>query len=349
MGSIFFLREAIKQGAHYIECDVQVTKDLQLICNHNPWLSKVTEDVSKNSEFTIRRKTKIVLYEDPYEDKYIEMNVTDWFVHDFMEEEIKNLRRIQPLKHRDPQYNYKEVFCSFQEYINIAREHNVGIYPEIKYPYFINSILCSRGLNTTVEQLLVEALNKNGYTEVNSKCFIQSFEKKSLEMLNGRTNLKRIYLLWEDVQQLSNLDSKHKGKKNMEMWNVALNWAKKENISGFGLDKNFIIAKTPNNYISQIYHYMLQEAKEYGMMVHVYTFAHDEETFLWNYGKDPDKEYQSFSDIGVDGFFTDFPAIARRSLEAQDLCINNVGTKPSPADFLMFSTGLLLLDLTGHI
>lgn len=34
---------AIDQGADFIECDVQVTKDLQLICRHDPVLDTTTD------------------------------------------------------------------------------------------------------------------------------------------------------------------------------------------------------------------------------------------------------------------------------------------------------------------
>lgn len=338
-------REAIKQGADYIECDVQVTKDLQLMCSHNPWISEVTLDLSNNSEYGLRKTTKTVFYEDPYENKYIGMNVTDWFLHDFTEHEIKKLSRIQPLKHRDPNYNFQEKFCSLQEYIDIAKDNNVGIYPEIKYPYFINSILSSRGHNETVEELLLEALNRNGCTDVNSKCFIQSFERQSLEIIKRRTNIKCIYLLWEDVK-LHKLIIKDKMARNKEMWSVAMNWAKKENIFGFGLDKNFLIEKNAKNYISKICPAMINEAHKNEMMIHAYTFAHDENKFPWNYGKDPFMEYKSFAKVGIDVFFTDFPAIAEQALGKEYHCLLNMAIKSSQENVaVIILTGLFLLYL----
>jgi glycerophosphoryl diester phosphodiesterase len=35
--------EAIKEGADFIECDVVVTKDLQLICQHEPNINDTTD------------------------------------------------------------------------------------------------------------------------------------------------------------------------------------------------------------------------------------------------------------------------------------------------------------------
>jgi len=69
---------------------------------------------------------------------------------------------------------------------------------------------------------------------------------------------------------------------------------------------------------------MDNEAKENGMLLHVYTFAHDQQLmdnrFPWNFGADPYSEYQFYAGMGVDGLFTDFPAMARRFLNSSGLC-----------------------------
>lgn len=38
---------AIQEGADFIECDVVVTKDLQLICRHEPQLNDTTDAAEK--------------------------------------------------------------------------------------------------------------------------------------------------------------------------------------------------------------------------------------------------------------------------------------------------------------
>ena len=42
-----------EMGADYIECDVQITKDLKLICSHEAWINEVC-DVENHSEFSDR-------------------------------------------------------------------------------------------------------------------------------------------------------------------------------------------------------------------------------------------------------------------------------------------------------
>ena len=40
-------------GADYIECDVQITKDLQLVCSHESWINEVC-NVEDQTEFSNR-------------------------------------------------------------------------------------------------------------------------------------------------------------------------------------------------------------------------------------------------------------------------------------------------------
>ena len=49
-------------GADYIECDVQITKDLQLVCSHESWINEVC-NVEDHTEFSnrIRYDLKLLL------------------------------------------------------------------------------------------------------------------------------------------------------------------------------------------------------------------------------------------------------------------------------------------------
>ena len=147
----------MEQGADYIECDVEVTKDLELICSHEQWLSDII-DKSLYPEFTSREATYEIMDDDPNMNWNDKGNITDWFIFDFTWDEMKEMRRIQRLDYRDPSYNNKEPFCTFQEYIDIAKAGNVGIYPEFKSATFTNKLLQSRGHNTTIYDLILKLL-----------------------------------------------------------------------------------------------------------------------------------------------------------------------------------------------
>ena len=85
-------------------------------------------------------------------------NITDWFIFDFTLKELKSLKRIQRLSYRDQSYNNMETFCTFKEYMEIAKNGNVGIYPEFKSASFTNNLLKSRGHKTTIYELILKVL-----------------------------------------------------------------------------------------------------------------------------------------------------------------------------------------------
>jgi len=75
---------AIHQGADFIEPDLVITKDGQLIARHDNVLD-LTTDVSTRPEFAGRKATKTV----------DGVTVTGWFSEDFTLAEIKTLRAIE--------------------------------------------------------------------------------------------------------------------------------------------------------------------------------------------------------------------------------------------------------------
>ena len=146
------------QGADYIECDVEVTKDLELVCSHEAWISEVIEK-SLYPEFKSREKTYEIMDDDPKKNWNDNGNITDWFTFDFTLNELKQLGRIQTLKYRDPSFNNKETFCTLQEYIDIAKAGGVGIYLEFKSATFTNKLLKLRGQNETIYNLVLKVIN----------------------------------------------------------------------------------------------------------------------------------------------------------------------------------------------
>ena len=51
------------------------------------------------------------------------------------------------------------------------------------------------------------------------------------------------------------------------------------------------------------------------MQVFAYTFANELNSLCWNYQGEMTHELQQFYDIGLDGYFTDFPHTARAFLD----------------------------------
>ncbi len=44
-------------------------------------------------------------------------------------------------KNRDPNYNWKEGFVSFREFLKLANESGVGVFPEIKHGAATNRVI----------------------------------------------------------------------------------------------------------------------------------------------------------------------------------------------------------------
>ncbi len=55
---------------------------------------------------------------------------------------------------------------------------------------------------------------------------------------------------------------------------------------------------------------LVADAHRAGLLVHPWTFRSDAVFLAPDYAGDPDREYDQFFDLGVDGLFSDFPDIA---------------------------------------
>ena len=78
-------KKAVDMGADFIEPDLVVTKDGELIARHEPNITATT-DVSARPEFASRKTTR----------KVDGVNETGWFATDFTLAELRTLRAKQP-------------------------------------------------------------------------------------------------------------------------------------------------------------------------------------------------------------------------------------------------------------
>jgi len=278
---------AVEQGADFIECDLALTKDLVLVCSHDPGINKTT-NVKELSYF----KQKITSYNIDGE------QLTDWFIIDFTLEELMKLRKVEYRPYRNQQYNGKFQFSTFDQYLQIAQNagRKVGIYPEVKDPDFYNPILKARGHRTTVEDILLESLEKNGFSNRdNDRVYLQSFSSDSLMRLRQKTDFPLIWLRETPVSET-------------DMGLAAVNF------QGFGVSKDMIVEVDDDMQIRGITD-LVNKIQGNGLKVHVFTLRNEGMFLPWSDGCDPQVELDRFAKLGVDGFFTDFPATAVRYLE----------------------------------
>ena len=178
---------AIEQGADYIEPDVVSTSDGVLVVRHENEISGTT-DVADHPEFADRHTTKIVDGNSR----------TGWFTEDFTVAELKVLRckeRIPDLRPGNVALNGVEPILTLDEVLEIAeagtaeRGSAVGVYIETKHPTYFESV------GISLNDLLVESLERRGFNDGSATVVIQSFESANLRAMRPRTPAMLVQLM----------------------------------------------------------------------------------------------------------------------------------------------------------
>ncbi|WP_416830235.1 MAG: glycerophosphodiester phosphodiesterase [Erythrobacter sp.] len=179
---------AIDQGADYVEPDLVVTKDLQLVARHENELSGTT-DVASRPEFEDRRRTKNVEGQQ----------VAGWFSEDFTLAELRTLRareRLGNIRPASATFNGLYQIPTFAEIVQLVRAkeaetgRSIGLYPELKHPTLM---LEQQGIDMV--DLLVRELRAHGLDGADARVFVQIFEVGPLQRLNSRVDTPLILLI----------------------------------------------------------------------------------------------------------------------------------------------------------
>ncbi len=172
---------ALKQGADFVEQDLQITRDGVLVCLHDLTLERTT---NVKQIFSTRFREELV-------------NGTParrWYVSDFSLREIK---RLDAGSWFDVKFKGAQV-PTFQEAIDLVRG-KAGLYPETKTP----EVYGQSGFD--MERLVLDVLGENrldkrsaaGHTPV----IIQSFSPESLRKLSRtlKTKLPLVLLVSDEA------------------------------------------------------------------------------------------------------------------------------------------------------
>ncbi|AFZ60314.1 glycerophosphodiester phosphodiesterase [Aphanizomenon flos-aquae CCAP 1446/1C] len=337
---------AIADGADFIEPDLVATKDGILVARHENALAilnadgtinrtDTSTDIATRPEFADRKTTKVV----------DGRTITGWFTEDLTLAEIKTLKAIERLPDlRGTEYDNDNLEVpTLQEIIDLVKQvetetgRKIGIYPETKHPtYFATEGTLLDGttkINTSLGQLLVDTLVANNFTDP-KRVFIQSFEVGNLQELHdvlmpaknidipliqlygGATQKPYDFVVSGDPRTYGALTTPAELAKIVEY------------ASGIGPNKRLIIpANTVDNNgdgqpddlngdgtINEADRVLgtpttlVQDAHEAGLLVHPYTFRNEELFLASDYNGDPKAEYEQFIELGIDGYFTDFPS-----------------------------------------
>jgi len=179
---------AIDQGAHYIEPDLVVTKDLQLVARHENELSGTT-DVASRPEFEDRRRTKMVEGQ----------RVAGWFSEDFTLAELRTLRareRVPGSRPASARHDGLYQVPTFAEIVGLVRAKEaetgrvIGLYPELKHPTLM---LEQEGIDMV--DLLVTELERFGLDGADAPVFVQIFEVGPLQRLDKLVDTPLVMLI----------------------------------------------------------------------------------------------------------------------------------------------------------
>jgi glycerophosphoryl diester phosphodiesterase len=278
---------AIGEGADFVEADLVVTKDRQLVARHEDQLSTTT-DVARHPEFASRRRAKLIGGE----------RSTNWFAEDFTLAELKTLRALSrgPLPPGVPQQGPGSI-PSLAELIAATRQYNVGLYLELKTPAYFAAL----GLDP--EPLLVAALRQNYLPDREHPVFVESFDAPSLMAVHLDLDVPLIQLLPgalpTDPAKLATLRSYASG--------VGLDRAQLRPLVTGASGATDVVATAHRSHLE----------------VHVFTFSNTTvagpfQAADYRAGDPPSlaaalAEYRAYYAVGVDGVFTDNPDVARQA------------------------------------
>lgn len=269
---------AVEQGADCIEPDLVVTKDGVLVDRHDIYLSTTT-DVADRPEFADRKRPA------PDEDH---AGMEDWWVADFTLAELKTLRARQPFDGRPKDYDGQFDIPTFEEVIDAAWLLGtdgvpVCIYPEAKAPAYHLS------LGHDMVALIADVLADKWAAAPPERVFIQSFEPPFVKAMKERNTGHPIIMLAGSADAYAAAMA-HEG---APFWDGA--GVTHATVAGpDGASTGFI-----------------ENAHASGIAVHTWTYRDDAP---FGDRAIEDSMHDALK-LGLDGYFTDFPATGRRLID----------------------------------
>ena len=311
--------QAIEDGADFVEPDLVMTRDGALVARHENEISGTT-DVANHPEFAARRTTKTIDGQ----------SATGWFTEDFTLAELKTLRareRLPELRPGNTRFDGQFAVPTFEEIIDFVaaeskkRGRVIGIYPEIKHSTYF------KGIGLPMEDAVLATIRKHAYTAKTAPLFIQSFEIGNLKYLRGKLgdlpNVKLIQLLGEAKEQPYDILASKQPLDYATMMQPQGLADIAKYADAIGPNKLSVIPRTAEGKLGAPTA-LVADAHAVKLLVHPWTFR-PENYFLPNDLRAPGTpatrndaglvtEIRAYLDAGIDGFFSDDPALGRKAL-----------------------------------
>lgn len=306
---------AYQMGVDYLEQDLAMTKDNQLVVVHDRFLDRVTDVADK---FTTRARADGRYYVIDFTLEEIKsLNFTEGFT-------IKNGIKVANYPNRFPINKSTFKIHTFREEIefiqglNKTMGKNVGLYVETKAPWF------HKMEGKDISKATLEVLKEYGYTSKESKVYFQTFDFPDLIYVKEKLipamnmNIKTI-LLFAENNWLETYEQDKDGSykpfdfdklRTKEGFYQVVKYA-----DGVGPSYNMVIDNKLSKKGNIVITDFVELAHQNKLAVHPYTVRKDN---LPHYVEDV---YQLFEILlyqaKVDGLFTDFP----------DLCVNYINNR----------------------
>ncbi|KWR87320.1 glycerophosphodiester phosphodiesterase [Cupriavidus sp. IDO] len=312
--------KAIEDGADVVEPDLVATRDGVLVARHENDISG-TSNVAELPQFAERKRTKVIDGE----------RLTGWFTEDFTLAELKTLRareRIPRLRPANARLNDQFEIPTFDEIVRLVQQasmrtgRTIGIYPELKHPTYF------RAIGLPLEERLLAALRAQPYLH-QAPVFVQSFESGSLRTMrralgHGMPNVKLVQLIGNPRKGPADWRLAGDTRTFADMLTTTGLREVAAYADGIGPEKDSVVPREADGGLGAPTA-LVRNAHAAGLLVHPYTFR-PENSFLpkaLQAGGDEAtrspsgmvREVQAFLAAGIDGFFTDDPALGRRAVD----------------------------------
>jgi glycerophosphoryl diester phosphodiesterase len=284
---------AVAMGSDYIEQDLVMTKDDEVIVLHDPTLERVTNVADL---FPGRARP---------DGKFYDL--------DFTLAEIKRLYLKEPYPNTgrfpDTNKNLKLSVPTFKEELELIRGlektlgREIGIYPEIKQPWL------HRKEGKDISRVVLQILRDYGYTSKEQRIYLQCFDPEELKRIHDDL----LPTLQMELKLIQLIDDNNGGETKVLQWgewhNYNYDWLSSKSglrslsgyIAGIGLDKSMLVDETGKLLRPEL----VSDAHSLGLVVHPYTFRREKES-LPPYVTTFEELLEFFYfTVGVDGLFTD--------------------------------------------
>lgn len=305
---------AIEDGADLIEPDLVSTRDGVLVARHENEMSGTT-DVAAHPEFSARRTTRTIDGE----------RVDGWFTEDFTLAELKTLRARERLPQlRSTAHDGQFAIATLEEIIVLAAEasarhgRSIGLAPELKHPTYF------AGIGLAMEDGLLAALRAHPHTRT-APVVIQSFETANLRTLHGQTRGDA------NITLLQLFGGKAEHPYDTVAAGAPLSYRAMATPQGLRAIAAYADAIGPAHRDLDPSHgrsRLVDDAHAAGLRVIVYTFRPENHFLGAAYRGDGGpaarhdpgavREIRAALALGIDGFFTDDPALGRQAVDTAD-------------------------------